>query len=101
MKYLPLLWIHIFQWTKFNRIFKTWQKERFSVRLRSLQQSVKETVSPDLKCLEVESVKSPWLVHVTPDIENNLSFPFNNGPLGFLSVLYQTHSNSLSLLKLE
>jgi hypothetical protein len=49
----------------------------------------------------VESVKSPWLVHVTPDIENNLSFPFNNGPLGFLSVLYQTHSNSLSLLKLE
>ncbi len=75
MKYLPPLWIYIFQWTKFNRIFKTWQKERFSVRLRSLRQSVKGTVSPDYKCLEVVSVKSPWLGHVTPDIKNNLSFP--------------------------
>ncbi len=31
-------------------------------------QRIKGTVSPDYKCLEVISVKSPLLGHVTPDI---------------------------------
>ncbi len=30
--------------------------------------SFKGTVSPDYKCLEVISIKSPLLGHVTPDI---------------------------------
>ncbi len=29
---------------------------------------IKGTVSPDYKCLEVISIKSPMLGHVTPDI---------------------------------
>jgi hypothetical protein len=29
----------------------------------------KGTVSPDYRCLEVISVKSPWLGHVNPDIK--------------------------------
>ncbi len=37
----------------------------------------KGTVSPDYKCLEVTSVKSPLIGHVTPDIENILNSPFN------------------------
>jgi hypothetical protein len=28
----------------------------------------KGTVSPDYKCFEVISIKSPWFGHVTPDI---------------------------------
>jgi hypothetical protein len=29
---------------------------------------LKETLSPDQKCLAMISIKSPWLGHVTPDI---------------------------------
>jgi hypothetical protein len=29
---------------------------------------LKGTVSPDYKCLDIISIKSPWLGHVTPDI---------------------------------
>jgi hypothetical protein len=37
----------------------------------------KGTVSPDYKWLEVISVKSPLLGHVTPDIKKILNSPFN------------------------
>jgi hypothetical protein len=36
---------------------------------------VKGTVSPDYKCVEVISIKSNWLGHVTPDITKMLNFP--------------------------
>jgi hypothetical protein len=38
---------------------------------------VKGTVSPDCKCLEVISIKSPLLGHVTPDIKKFLNSSFN------------------------
>jgi hypothetical protein len=38
---------------------------------------VKGTVSPDYKCVEVISIKSYWLDHVTPDMTKMLNFPFN------------------------
>jgi hypothetical protein len=54
--------------------------------------SVKGTVSPDYKCLEVISIKDPLLGHVTLDIE---TLPLiSNGLSKFLSILRQTHSNS-------
>jgi hypothetical protein len=56
---------------------------------------IKGTVSSDYKCLEVISIKSLLLGHVTPDILKNLTLPLIfNGPLKFLSILDQTHSNS-------
>jgi hypothetical protein len=40
------------------------------------------------------SIKSRWLGHDTPDIEIILTHPLLfNGPLKFLSILNQTHSN--------
>jgi hypothetical protein len=38
---------------------------------------VKGIVSPDWKCLEMISIKSPWLGHVTSDIYKILNSPFN------------------------
>jgi hypothetical protein len=56
---------------------------------------LKGTVSPDYKCLEVISIKSPLLGHVTPEIKIFLTLPLIfNGPSKFLSIRHQTHSNS-------
>ncbi len=38
---------------------------------------LKGTVSPDYKCLEVISIKSPLLGDVTPDIKKILNSSFN------------------------
>ncbi len=38
---------------------------------------LKGTVSPDYKCLEVISITSPLLGHVTPDIKNFFNSSFN------------------------
>jgi hypothetical protein len=38
---------------------------------RCTKNGLKGTVSPDYKCLEVISIKSPLLGHVTPDIYKN------------------------------
>jgi hypothetical protein len=60
-----------------------------------LLQDFKGTVSPDYKGLEVISIKMPLLGHVTPDTKQILNSPFIfNGPLKFISLLHQTHSNS-------
>ncbi len=37
----------------------------------------KGTVTPDYKRLKMVSIKSPWLLHVNPDIEQILHSPFN------------------------
>jgi hypothetical protein len=57
---------------------------------------VKGTVSSDYKCLEVISIKSPLLGHVTPDVKKkNLTLPIIfNGTSKFLSILHQTNSKS-------
>jgi hypothetical protein len=52
---------------------------------------IKGTVSPDYKCLEVISIKSPLLGHVTPDIYKNFNSSFNFQWV--LNILHQTHSN--------
>jgi hypothetical protein len=55
----------------------------------------KVTVSPNYKWLEVISVKSPLLGHVTLDIKKFETLPLIfNGPLKFLIILHQTHYNS-------
>jgi hypothetical protein len=48
---------------------------------------IKGTVSPDYKCLEVMSIKSPLLGHVTPDTKKILKSSFNfYGPLNFFGI---------------
>jgi hypothetical protein len=47
------------------------------ISLEFYEMAVKGTVSPDYKGLEVTSIKTPLLGHVTPDIKKILNSPFN------------------------
>jgi hypothetical protein len=52
---------------------------------------VKGTVSADLNCMKVISIKSSWLGNVTQDIKNCLTFPsIFNWSLKFLNIQRQT-----------
>ncbi len=53
---------------KESKIRRFWTLKNATVLKGQFMEHLKGTVSPDYKCLEVISIKSPLLGHVTPDI---------------------------------